>query len=384
MNLLVFSDDWGRHPSSCQHLISRLLPRMRVDWVNTIGMRPPRLDALTLRRGTEVLRRWTRGSADDSSVPLPPNLQVHSPAMWPWMSGPRSQLLNRRLLTRQLQSIAEDAIAITTLPITADLVGKLPVRRWVYYCVDDFSVWPGLSGRTLAQMEQRLVQRVDRVIAASDTLAANLNPPRAAVDVLTHGVDLDFWACPASGVADVANDGAERTRFAGLTGPKVVFWGVVDRRMHADWVLALAESLASGHVVLIGPQQDPDPRLLQHPRVWLTGPVPYDDLPAIAAASDALIMPYADLPVTRAMQPLKLKEYLATGRPVVASALPAVVPWGDCLQVVESQSQFVDQVHGALQGEADRYRQARQNRLESESWQAKAERFWELVVKGEG
>ena len=41
--LLVFADDWGRHPSSCQHLISRLLDRHRVAWVNTVGMRPPRL-----------------------------------------------------------------------------------------------------------------------------------------------------------------------------------------------------------------------------------------------------------------------------------------------------------------------------------------------------
>ena len=48
--LLVFSDDWGRHPSSCQHLVRHLLPRRRVTWVNTIGMRPPRLDLATAKR----------------------------------------------------------------------------------------------------------------------------------------------------------------------------------------------------------------------------------------------------------------------------------------------------------------------------------------------
>ena len=44
VSFIVFSDDWGRHPSSCQHLFRRLLPRYRTFWVNTIGMRRPRLD----------------------------------------------------------------------------------------------------------------------------------------------------------------------------------------------------------------------------------------------------------------------------------------------------------------------------------------------------
>src|SRR5207302_2031672 len=55
--LLVFADDWGRHPSSCQHLVRHLLPRREVVWVNTI-MRPPRLDLATLRRGGEKVRQW--------------------------------------------------------------------------------------------------------------------------------------------------------------------------------------------------------------------------------------------------------------------------------------------------------------------------------------
>src|SRR4051794_13289727 len=49
--LLVFSDDWGRHPSSCQHLVRNLLDQYNVTWVNTIGTRTPRLNVATLRRG---------------------------------------------------------------------------------------------------------------------------------------------------------------------------------------------------------------------------------------------------------------------------------------------------------------------------------------------
>ena len=60
--LVVFGDDWGRHPSSIQHLTHRLLPSYRVDWVNTVGMRRPRFDLTTLRRGADTVLGWTRGT----------------------------------------------------------------------------------------------------------------------------------------------------------------------------------------------------------------------------------------------------------------------------------------------------------------------------------
>src|SRR3954453_16957142 len=144
--LLVFSDDWGRHPSSCQHLIRQLLPRRRVVWVNTIGMRRPSLSWSTLQRGFCKLAQWL---APRRREELPYNLTVVNPRMWPSFASPMSRLLNRNLLTRQLKpwlsSLGEDAVAITTLPIVTDLVEALPPRRWICYCVDDFSQWPGLD-----------------------------------------------------------------------------------------------------------------------------------------------------------------------------------------------------------------------------------------------
>ena len=99
-SLLVFADDWGRHPSSCQHLVRRLLPRYPVTWVNTIGMRAPRVDVATFQRGWEKLRHWTRGRRD--SEDLPHNLRVLAPKMWPWFRSRLDRRLNRELLRRQL------------------------------------------------------------------------------------------------------------------------------------------------------------------------------------------------------------------------------------------------------------------------------------------
>ncbi len=86
-------------------------------------------------------------------------------------------------------------------------------------------------------------------------------------------------------------------------------------------------------------------------------------------------MPYADLPVTRAMQPLKLKEYLATGRPVVVRSLPSTGAWRDALDAVSTSEEFAAAVLARLGGEAPAGQAAARRRLSGESWAAKAQQL---------
>ena len=160
------------------------------------------------------------------------------------------------------------------------------------------------------------------------------------------------------------------------SGPLAVCWGVVDQRLDTPMLTALSQALSrtmpQAHILLAGPLQDPDPQLLQLPNVVTTGPLPFAQLPSLAARADVLIMPYADLPVTRAMQPLKMKEYLATGRPVVVSPLPAVAAWQDAMDVCDTPAEFASAVQAAIRtGLSHEHRTARR-RLGQESWAAKA------------
>ncbi len=319
-SLLVFSDDWGRHPSSCQHLIRNLLDRFPVLWVNTIGTRAPRLDWDTMKRVAEKVRQWgtpstgKRESAMTHERPAEdrflsyPHFKVVNPRMWPWFGRDRDRRLNRWLLAKQLSPLLErmpqPVVAVTTLPITADLPGLLPVDRWLYYCVDDFSQWPGLDGETLRRMDRDMIQRADSIIAVSETLQAMIAAEGRSSTLLTHGVDVDFWKT------------ATKERPAG-TSPNIVFWGVIDRRMDTPTIVEMSKRLPDASITLIGPQQNPDSEILALPNLQVQPAMPLEALPQVAAKADVLIMPYADLPVTRAMQPLKLKEYLATGKPVV-------------------------------------------------------------------
>lgn len=369
--LIVFSDDWGRHPSSSQHLVRRLLDTHPVLWVNTIGMRRPGIDMTTLRRGAARIGQWmtghlgtTRNTTDADNGPT-----VVAPRMWPSFRHEWERRLNAGWLARQLtnfQSNLDEAVGITTVPIVADLVERLPLARWVYYRVDDFSHWPGLDGRTMREMENKLMRKVDLVITASQALGEEPAKIGVPTKLLTHGVDLDHW----SHAAEEGRVKSPRT---------ILFFGLIDERLDVDWLRALDRDLHDAALELRGPCQT-SPLTAEMTNCRLAEPVPYQTLPQFVAKADVLVMPYVDSELTRAMQPLKLLEYLASGKPVVVRDLPAVKPWQDCLDVARSATEFRELVQLRLEtGLPESQRIARQ-RLTSESWDAKASRFHEFVL----
>ena len=261
-------------------------------------------------------------------------------------------------------------VVVTTLPIVADLVGELPAERWVYYCVDDFRVWPGYDGSTMERMECDLLPRVDAVVAVSETLQRRLAALGRSSMLLTHGVDRQRWVVPSDGFP---------AEFHGLTGPILLFWGVIDRRLDLDWLRKLGETLTHGQLVLVGPQEAPDPSLFSIPRLKLLPPVSFARLPYLAAAAELLMMPYADLPVTRAMQPLKFKEYLATGKPVVARRLPGICDWGDAADLCDTGEEFVVKAIQRLRDGISAEQHHARSRLDQEGWDRKARLFEEFM-----
>jgi glycosyltransferase involved in cell wall biosynthesis len=349
-------------------LIRHLLPRYPVYWVNTIGTRSPEFSLDTLRRGVEKLKGWIRRTPSSAQVP---NLRVLNPKMWPWFNRGFDRSLNRLLLSRQLaplvRSLPMSPIAVTTLPLLSDMISVLPVRRWVYYCVDDFGEWPGLAQTALRRMEERLIRNADSLIAVSETLQDKLARWGRKSLLLTHGIEPDFWKSSGSGEASPA--------LQGLKQPLVVFWGVIDRRMDVSFVQQLSTEMKDGTIVLVGPESQPDPALYAVPRVVHVPALPYDHLPQLAAAAAVLIMPYADLPVTRAMQPLKLKEYLATNRPVVARDLPANRTWSDCLDLADTPTEFSRLVRLRLEKGLSESQRVARGRLAGETWADKARCF---------
>src|SRR5262249_26361452 len=155
---------------------------------------------------------------------LPANLRVVNPFLWPGFGTRLERWFNTRQFLRTLEPVLaglpEPPIAITTIPTVADLIGRLRVKHWVYYCVDDFTTWPGLDHRTVDRLESKLIDGSGRIITVSKTLQKRIADRGRTSELLTHGVDLEFWQRRA-----VSRDWA----FA-APRPWFVFWGLIDRR----------------------------------------------------------------------------------------------------------------------------------------------------------
>ena len=233
-----------------------------------------------MRRGIEKIGQWVTEQPvqRDRSRTLD-NPCVLNPRMWPWFRSPLDRRINRALLVRQLKPLLESldppALALTTVPVVADLIGILPVQRWIYYCVDDFAEWPGLDSRPLRRMEKDLVRRADKILVVSETLRVKLMRMGRDAELLTHGVDVDFWRDPA--------DGTSLPSLSGLERPLIVFWGVIDRRMDIAFLRRLSGDLTQGTIVLAGPELDADPALAAVPRVARLGSLPFATLPGLCA-----------------------------------------------------------------------------------------------------
>ena len=98
--LLVFADDWGRHPSSCQHLIRRLRGHYRILWANSIGTRQVRMNSFTLRRGLEKLKSWRKGV-----TPAGEQMCVLDLPMLPSFASSLVRGINQRMVTRRIVRI---------------------------------------------------------------------------------------------------------------------------------------------------------------------------------------------------------------------------------------------------------------------------------------
>lgn len=399
---VVFSDDWGRHPSSCQHLFRRIIPQVQVVWVNTIGLRTPRLTLHDFKRTIQVIRSWIRpdarrrarsgaGSASHAVnvVATDPwadtvSPYVLNPVMWPSFQGPTSTALNHRLLSRAVQAALRHVapgkypILVSTSPTVPGLFRDHIFRRKVYYCVDDFTQWHGINGPAIHRLEQETLDACDLMIATSTSILEARASFVTASTLLTHGVDLAHF----SGAAP-----APASPLAAMPHPLVGMFGVFDQRIDGQALRATALRSPQASFVVLGPVMDRElGEFRDVPNLHFLGAIPYADLPGHVGHFDLCILPYVVDESTWNINPLKLKEYLATGKPVITSPLPEAIRLARYLTLA-SPDEFPEAVALALATiAAGAYAHplhldnGLETFLQSESWEAKAQCFLSDVM----
>ncbi len=341
---IVFSDDWGRWPSSSQHLFRHVGRRRDVLWVETFGMRAPRPTAADVRRTVEKVASWAGREPDEPWAVVPERVIRFAPPVPPRPGRVLAAAVRRRVDTLGWST---EPVVLVTVPTAAGAVGRLGEAASVYYRVDDFSRWPGYAHKAIERGERRLAERVDGVLYTASALAPG--GFAGAIRRLDHGVDVAHFSRARERPPELDRD-----------GPVLLFAGRIDERIDATLLRGLP-----GTVVLVGRAAGPVPSGVVH-----LPEVPYRDLPAWLAAADVLLLPYRRGGWTDTIQPLKLREYVASGTPVAATALPEVVRADLGVHVASGPADFAAAVQSAL----DDGRSARERRsaVAAHTWVARA------------
>ncbi|MGB9178650.1 MAG: glycosyltransferase [Pyrinomonadaceae bacterium] len=373
-DILCFSHDWSGDPLSKTHLMRALAQHNRVLWVNSIGYRTPTASKADITRAFKKLAAATQPLSEPEK-----NIFVLNPIAIPAYGKPRIRDLNRRLLRFQVKRAMRRLGFRRPLnwvfnPAAAVIAGALGEEMLIYYCVDEYTAFSGVSTHALAELEEQLLRRSDLVIVSADLLYQSKAASNPRTYLVRHGVDYRHFRRALDAETVVPEE------IARLPRPVIGFFGLI-----ADWVdlelmAHVAKQFPEGSLVLLGKSTTDTAALESVPNVHLLGRKAYAELPAYCKGFDVALMPFRINELTLNANPLKVREYLAAGLQVVSTAIPEVEVLGLC-RIAADRDSFVSEVREALKDPGPSVQ--RSEAIRHESWEARLEEVCRYIAEVE-
>jgi glycosyltransferase involved in cell wall biosynthesis len=367
--------DWWYHNRGHYDLqmMRHFSQSMPVLYVNSLGVRVPSLGQgrMFVHRVTRKLRSMGRGL-----VRVRENFGVASPFTVPGRVG---MAVSSKLLAPQIRHFAR-AMRIRRPLVWVNCVSAVEVLDLlkpvgvIYERTDRAEAFPESDSRLILSYDRRLKRSADLTLYCSRMLLNEEASNCCDALYVDHGVDYDRFATagddPKGEPADVA----------GIARPRVGFVGGIDAHtFDPPLFVEVARRLSDVQFVIVGSCSLPDGWCADLPNVHLLGRRPYEQVAAYMAACDVLIMPWNQSLWIQACNPVKLKEYLAVGRPVVSTHFAELDNYAGFVRVARGAGEFSDQIRQALAEGCDVG--ALRRRVEEETWQQKHERVIERLAQ---
>jgi len=374
--IVCIANRWDFDPTSKHQVMKRLAAANDVVWVNYRGTRRPRATAADFRTVFSTLGRVAQGvqRIDRRMVQL-------TPLVLPGATNPLALAANRRLLAaqirraiRRVQRGRRRPVQVWTFaPDVWFLAGALNEDRLVYYCVDEYTEFEDFDRPSIRTAERRLIERADVVITTSGPLYESKRRLHGNTHLVRHGVDVDHFAQALD--ADLAVP----VELADLRRPVLGFFGLIHYWIDCALLAAVARLRPAYSFVLIGDDQQSHAVLRAQPNVRLLGRRPYADLPAYCKAFDAGLLPFTSSRMTRNVNPIKMREYLAAGLPVVSTPLPEAERYRPHITIADDAESFAQACDEAIARSSPAEREARSRTVAGETWEAVVERLSRIV-----
>ena len=372
-------DWWYHHPHSKNHLMRRFARAgNKVIFVNSISM------GLAPMKSGEVLPRIKRKLKSYAKLArtTEEGITVVSPAVVPLFGSRAAAATNRRLLTVQISRLAKQRamtkpILWIAIPTAVEVIGQLHESLVIYHVSDKYdanTMDHATDPAYIRRLHERAIDAADLIFYSSRKLIDEAERGREKSFLLEQAVDFDHWAQISNGTLEVAEAVARIPR------PRIGYFGAIEPWLvDQDLIKRAARERPNWHWIFIG-NKSRGLEIEGLPNVHFLPPVSYDELPNYAAGFDVCVLPWnTDVPFTSYGSASKVREYLASGKPVVISPLPEYESMKHALRIARSRDQFLELVDDALRETGTESAQARQNAVKHGTWDARAEWVSELI-----
>jgi teichuronic acid biosynthesis glycosyltransferase TuaH len=296
-----------------RHVAVQLASQVPVLWVD------PPAPLVSPRRWSSPLKTLRESRLHQ----VAPNIWRFTPITVPGVHRPVLRELASRHARRSIRKTAArlgGRVRATIVATLGDMLDVVPGAPRVFYATDDFVAGAelmGLSARWMEKMEERQLEQADVVVAISSQLREKWLAKRDDVVVVPNGCDIDRFA---------TTDEAPLPEDVKLPSPIAGFVGLMSERIDLTMLERTADTGVS--LLLVGPRQPTFDiarmeALLARPNVQWVGGKSFDEIPSYMRVIDVGLTPYTQSEFNFGSVPLKTIEYLAAGRPVVATDLPA-------------------------------------------------------------
>ncbi len=365
-NVVCFARDWFETPTSNNHVMAALSKRNRVLWLNSVATRAPNFaSGRDIKKVFRKLAGFFRGAKE-----VRPNLWVYSPIVIPLPHNRFAAAINRMILRTTLKILRlklgmKDFQLWSFLPTVGDYIGRMGESVSVYYCVDEWSKFSYVDGARLAAAEERLCRKVDVVFATSASLVESKKKYNPRTFLARHGVDVELFRTALSESTKVPEE------MARLQQPVLGFYGTIQNWVDLELIAFLAKRHPEWSIALIGKTMTDISGLSRLGNVHFLGVRPHDSLPMYCKGMTVGIIPQKVTELTIHMNPLKLREYLAAGLPVVCTALPEAREYAPNVVVAENYEDFERAAAAAIAGDTPEGRRRRSDLMAGEDWATK-------------
>lgn len=370
-------DWWYHHPHSKNHLMRRFARAgNKVIFVNSISM------GLAPMKSGEVLNRIKRKLKSYAKLArtTAEGITVVSPAVVPFFGTRALAAANRWMLTTQIESLAKRRglrrpILWIAIPTAVEVIGRLDESLVIYHVSDKYdanTMDHATDPEFIRQLHERAIAAADLIFYSSRKLLDDAVRGREKSQLLEQAVDFDHWSqIDQAPVADVVGQ---------IPRPRIGYFGAIEPWLiDQELIKQAARERPDWHWIFIG-NKSRGLEIEDLPMVHFLPPVAYQDLPGYAAGFDVCVLPWnTEVPFTSYGSAIKVREYLASGKPVVISPLPEYESMSGVLRIARSRNQFLEMVEDALQEKGLEKARARQDAVRQGTWDARAEWVSDLI-----